>query len=77
MKFTAKQEQKAACLVCPHRCLRIDCNNFRNNPCQKLDATCSKKWLNDLRKSKKYRKDILAICHWLYDDDLHYFKIKE
>lgn len=72
MGFLAKQEQKAACLICPHRRPA----DYRQNACKKLNATCSTHWLNLLRKSK-YRKDILAICHWLYDEDLHYFKIKE
>lgn len=71
--FTAAQEQRAACIVCPHRCYRGELHK----PCSKQDNSCNVRHLNELRRSKKYRKDILAICHWLYDDDLHYFKIKE
>lgn len=71
--FTAEQERHAACILCPHR----SPNSIHTNPCKKQNCGCTIKQMNDLRRSKKYRKSILAICHWLYDKDLHYFKIKE
>lgn len=71
--FTAEQERKAACLICPHRSPIA----LKTRPCSRKDCSCSIKWLNNLRKSKKFRTDILAICHYLYDEDLHYFKIKD
>lgn len=72
--FTAEQERKAACLICPNRFSK----NYASNPCKKRkDGNCSVNWQNCLRKSPKYRKEILSICHWLYDEDLRYFKIKD
>lgn len=65
--FSAQQERTAVCLICPQRYKK----QFR---CRKKN--CSVKYQNNLRKSKKFHKEILEICHWLYDDTLRYFKIK-
>lgn len=72
--FTAAQERKAACLLCPRRCISL---NGKTKPCKKKDNSCSINWQNSLRKSSKYHKDILVLCHYLFDDDLHYFKIED
>jgi len=72
-QFTVAQERNAACILCPNRRYY----GTKNIPCNKQNGTCNKKHLDQIRFSKKFRKDILSICHWLYDDDLHYFKIKD
>lgn len=71
--FTAEQERKAACILCPHRCAKPN----GHAPCKKKNNGCSINWQNSLRKSSKYHKDILVLCHYLFDDDLHYFKIED
>lgn len=71
--FTAEQERKAACLICPNRYP----NAPINKPCTQKNCSCSIKWQDHIRKSKKFRVEILAVCHWLYDEDLSYFKIED
>lgn len=69
--FTTKQEQQAACIICPQK------YKTTKYCCKRERCGCSIHYQNDLRRSKKFRKEILAICHFLHDNDLHYFKIKE
>lgn len=65
MEFSVNQERYSACLVCPSRC----------GPCRKTN--CSPTFLDNLRKSRNFHEQILSVCHWLYDDDLSYFKIRD
>lgn len=67
--FSAQQERTAACVICPQRYKKCGARCRKKN--------CSVEYQNNLRKSKKLRKEILVVCHWLYDDTLRYFKIKD
>lgn len=66
--FTVNQERHAACLCCPH-CAEMPF------PCRK--EICSLRHQDTMRQGQKRRKQILAVCHWLYDENLSYFRIKE
>lgn len=70
-QFTVAQERQAACIVCPQK--------YKTNKycCKRERCSCSIHYQDDLRRSKKFRKEILSICHFLHDDTLKYFKIKD